>query len=142
MISIIEFVIGKYDPDKYCLSPPRTRSRKETSFVRLSSDDMSVNMKTGNVEKYTDLGHVSEWDVVTHQTSYGQRELVLTPLDLDKIKFYGLKRDKAEQIKPLWASGHTIAEASAMKKEAGFGVRTVAKYFKAFNEAIGGQQEG
>lgn len=91
------------------------------------------------MEKYKEFGHTSEWDVVTHQTTYGKRSQQLTPADQDKIKEYGLRPDKAEQLKPLWAAGYTIAECSSMKKEKGFSPRTVAKYHKAFREAIGAQ---
>jgi len=137
MFSLIELVIGKYDPRQHCLSPPRKKPGQQNNYVRLSADNMSVNHRTGNIERYNELGQTSEWDVVTHKTNYGQRATHLTEKDLDKIKEYGLSQDKAEQLKPLWASGYTTAECSAMKKEYGFSPRTVAKYTKAFREAVG-----
>ncbi|MEZ5044107.1 MAG: hypothetical protein R2828_29710 [Saprospiraceae bacterium] len=137
MFSIIEFVIGKYDPRQHCLQPPRQKARQDPGFVRVSEDNLSINIKTGNIEKYKENGQTSEWDVVTHRTTYGQRQATLTDADQDKIKEHGLKEDKASQLKPLWAAGYTIAECSGMKKEKGFSPRTVAKYHKAFQEAIG-----
>lgn len=91
---------------------------------------------------YTEAGRVIDWDLVNVAADIEDRRPEITEADRrmmgKKVKHPSM--EKAALLKPLWAKKISAGDAADSFSERGYGKRTIAEYFSAFNAALSSEE--
>lgn len=131
------YLLAGYNPETDARIPPKRKSGTTTS--KGLPENVKVNV-ANKLERKTETESEGveqvNWNVVEQKTDYGSKEEILTKQDKALLSTQGLKTDKAETLKPLWAKGFTAKAASKNFKERGYSYETVRRYWTVFNTPL------
>jgi hypothetical protein len=135
------WIMPKYNSIRHCIPAPGQKKMDTAQRLDINMDNLSINPHTGTIMKYTAITNDQtvhhDWKTLDKDIKAGQRNPELTKMDIIVLTDKNLDKLKAMEIKPLWAAGLSITEASITKRgKRGFSKRTISDYYSAFTSAL------
>lgn len=135
-IEFLEDLALLYDPSKRALQPPNVEVATKVVKQTQLPDGTQYSPTMGVVRIHEVASQELEWEKVGKAT--GARTTNVTEEDMAELKSCGLDLTKAAELKRLWASGASAAQASQnYSGRRGFSQRSLAPYWAAFSRASG-----
>lgn len=136
MFGLLKSIGLIYDPDTDAVPSPVVRAEPDKpDTIRTPKRTLPDNVTftpSGHAYRYTDMTDGRAWEQAGQAD--GQRSGHVGHADTDVIKVSGLDEFKYRELKPLWASEMSAAQASKLfHGKRGYGERTLEKYWAAFN---------